>query len=300
MAKGPDRYRNPEGHALRKLYLWISDEEVDVASSPVFAIESDTDIVCDNPIATGSTIFRLGTDTAATSFEVQNDSGAVLFTVEGDGTVTIPGGVSTTYIIADDVALNWGTGSDVTATYVSASNDWVLDNTDVLGSTILRCGTDTGATDFQLQNNSAATLFSMTGAGVCAIAATTTHTGAFSVVGALGASSVLGTTPLIPVVADPGNGNAIPVTGNASVDIQTGAAETNTMAIPTFAGQIIVMTCSVYAVGDRVVTVAGGLNVAGATTITLSAAGQSVALIATTVAGGFVWRVLMNSDAAIA
>jgi len=48
------------------------------------------DLIVDNTNATGSTIVRLGTDTAATDFQVQGDGGTARLTVTGAGTVTAP------------------------------------------------------------------------------------------------------------------------------------------------------------------------------------------------------------------
>ena len=48
------------------------------------------DLIVDNTLATGSSIFRLGTDTSATDFQVQNDSASALLTVDGSGVVTVP------------------------------------------------------------------------------------------------------------------------------------------------------------------------------------------------------------------
>ena len=49
------------------------------------------DLIVDNTNATGSTIVRLGTDTAATDFQVQGDGGTARLTVTGAGTVSVHG-----------------------------------------------------------------------------------------------------------------------------------------------------------------------------------------------------------------
>lgn len=95
-------------------------------------------------------------------------------------------------------------------------------------------------------------------------------------------------------LADPGTGVAIPVTRSASIAITTAAAETNTLAIPTFVGQKLVLSMSVRAVGDRVVTSAQRINTAGNTTITFDTAGDAIVLQAITIAGVLRWQVVVN------
>lgn len=104
---------------------------------------------------------------------------------------------------------------------------------------------------------------------------------------------------LANAISDPGDGVAIPVTASGSVAITTAAAETNTMAIPTFVGQQIALIVDVYAVGDRVVTVASAINQTGNNTITLGAAADMIVLTAMQVAGVLVWRVTANDGAAL-
>jgi|GEM_PF-4082808 len=76
------------------------------------------DLIVDNTLATGSSIFRLGTDTSATDFQVQNNSETALLTVDGSGVVTISGTADNTtalqvtagdvYIIDGDLDLDSG------------------------------------------------------------------------------------------------------------------------------------------------------------------------------------------------
>lgn len=104
---------------------------------------------------------------------------------------------------------------------------------------------------------------------------------------------------LANAIADPGDGQAIPVTASGSVAITTAAAETNTMAIPTFVGQQISLICDVYAVGDRVVTVASTVNQTGNNTLTFGAAADMIVLTAMQVAGVLVWRATANDGVAL-
>ena len=100
--------------------------------------------------------------------------------------------------------------------------------------------------------------------------------------------------PAITSISDPGTGAAIPVGVSAHIAITTAAAETNTLAIPTFVGQKLILICDVYAVGDRVVTVAAAVNQTGNNTLTFGAAGDLIVLEGSQVAGALVWRVTAN------
>jgi hypothetical protein len=100
-------------------------------------------------------------------------------------------------------------------------------------------------------------------------------------------------------VADPGTGVAIPVTRSATINITTAAAETNTLAIPTFVGQLLVLNMNVRAVGDRVVTSAQGINQTGNTIMTFGAARDSISLRAVKVAGALRWVVVHNDGVAL-
>ena len=85
------------------------------------------------------------------------------------GNVDASGGVD---IDADNQSLTIGAGADLTIVHnatntiaTSATGDFVLDNTNVTGSTIMQLGTDTAATDFQVQNNTGTPYLTVTGAG---------------------------------------------------------------------------------------------------------------------------------------
>lgn len=104
---------------------------------------------------------------------------------------------------------------------------------------------------------------------------------------------------LANAIADPGDGQAIPVTASGSIPITTAGAETNTMAIPTFVGQQISLICDVYAAGDRVVTVASAINQTGNNTITFGAAADFIVLTAAQLGGVLVWRVTANDGAGL-
>lgn len=100
-------------------------------------------------------------------------------------------------------------------------------------------------------------------------------------------------------IADPGTGAAIPVTDSGVLMITTAAAETNTLANPTFVGQRLTMICSVYAGGNRVVTSANAINQAGNTIMTFGAAQDFIELVGVTIGGALRWRVAANDGVAL-
>lgn len=94
-------------------------------------------------------------------------------------------------------------------------------------------------------------------------------------------------------------GTAIPVTHSGGFAVTTAAAETNTLADPTYLGQTISIFVDTYAVGDRVITAASRLNQAGNTIITLGAVGAFIKLEAITIAGALKWQVVASDGAAL-
>jgi len=74
-----------------------------------------------------------------------------------------------------------------------------------------------------------------------------------------------------------------------------GAGETNSLAVPTFAGQIL--TISADTVGEsatRIVTVASAINATGNNTLTFDAAGEFISLYGIKLGATFAWRVLAS------
>jgi hypothetical protein len=78
--------------------------------------------------------------------------------------------------VLDNIGVAVGTGVDFTMIHngtdtlvTSATGDLTFDNTSVTGSTIMLLGTDTTATDFQIQNNSAAPIMTVLGSGITQI-----------------------------------------------------------------------------------------------------------------------------------
>jgi hypothetical protein len=103
-------------------------------------------------------------------------------------------------------------------------------------------------------------------------------------------------------LADPGGANAaIGVTRSATVNLTIGSAgaETNTLAIPSFVGQIMLINADTVGTGTRAVTASYGINKAGNTHITFAAARDSVALRAVTVGGALRWEVTATDGASL-
>lgn len=100
-------------------------------------------------------------------------------------------------------------------------------------------------------------------------------------------------------IADPGTGAAIPVTKSGSIAISTLAAETNTLAIPTFQGQRLTLFVDTFAVGARVVTSAQRINQATSTIMTFGAVGDFIVLEGITIGGALRWQVVANDGVAL-
>lgn len=105
----------------------------------------------------------------------------------------------------------------------------------------------------------------------------------------------------VPItVADPGDAAPIPVTRSAIIPITTGAGgETNTLAIPSFLGQRLIITHDVDGGGNRVITAASAINVAGNTIMTFADARDTVELVGIQLAGVLAWEVAWNNGVAL-
>jgi hypothetical protein len=100
-------------------------------------------------------------------------------------------------------------------------------------------------------------------------------------------------------IPDPGTTQPIPVVRSGTIAITTAAAETNTLAIPSFRGQKLVLCVSVYAVGNRVITSSFRINQAGNTIMTFGAVGDCIVLEAVVIAGVLRWQVTANDGVAL-
>lgn len=95
-------------------------------------------------------------------------------------------------------------------------------------------------------------------------------------------------------ISDPGNAAALPTgkTGMIPLKIAAGVTETNTLGRPVQEGlYLFLVAATVGAGGSRVVTVTGGINMTGDTTITFDAEGETAELVSipTSTAGTYRW-----------
>lgn len=95
------------------------------------------------------------------------------------------------------------------------------------------------------------------------------------------------------VIADPGDGQAIPVTSSGTCALVTAGAETRTLAIPTFRGQRLLLFMDTDG-GNGVVTVASPVNEAGNNTLTFDDVGETIELVGITIGGTLAWRIAAN------
>ena len=104
--------------------------------------------------------------------------------------------------------------------------------------------------------------------------------------------------PVTANIADPGAAGAIPVTASGHVDIVTAAAETRTLAAPSFAGQELLVSMKTDG-GDCVITCVTTVNQTGNNTITLNDAGDAVLLVGKVSGTNKRWSVVSNDGAAL-
>lgn len=101
-------------------------------------------------------------------------------------------------------------------------------------------------------------------------------------------------------IADPGDGEAIPVTASGTVMIVTGGSgETGTLADPTFVGQRLTLTMLTDGGGDRVITAASPVNQTGNNTLTFGAVRDTIVLQAIEAAASLEWQVVANDGVAL-
>jgi len=105
--------------------------------------------------------------------------------------------------------------------------------------------------------------------------------------------------PLNNAIADPGDGEAIPITASGTVAIVTEGAETRTLAAPSFVGQELLLYMKTDG-GDAVITCATGINQTGNNTITMNDAGDTLRLVAIEVGANRRWRVVVNDGCTLA
>jgi len=105
--------------------------------------------------------------------------------------------------------------------------------------------------------------------------------------------------PLNNAIADPGDGEAIPVTASGYVPVVTAGAETRTLAAPSFVGQELLLYMKTDG-GDAVITCATGVNQTGNNTITMNDAGDALRLVAIESGANKRWRVVVNDGCTLA
>lgn len=98
---------------------------------------------------------------------------------------------------------------------------------------------------------------------------------------------------------DPGNGAAIAVDRSAYIALESGGAETRTLAVPTFPGQILFLNMITDG-GDIVVTVTDPHIDGTNNTITFNDVGDTVILVgAKQSSSTYGWKLLMNVGASL-
>lgn len=101
-------------------------------------------------------------------------------------------------------------------------------------------------------------------------------------------------------IADPGDGAAIPVTSSGILNLTVGAgAETNTLAIPSFVGQMLIINENVAGAGTRAITCAQAINVGGNTIMTFNAVRDIICLVGVLAANALRWQIAWNTNVAI-
>jgi len=104
--------------------------------------------------------------------------------------------------------------------------------------------------------------------------------------------------PVVANIADPGSAGAIPVTASGHCDIVTAAAETRTLAAPSFEGQELLLAMKTDG-GNCVITCATTVNQTGNNTITMDDAGDAVLLVAKANGANKRWSVVCNDGCAL-
>lgn len=90
-------------------------------------------------------------------------------------------------------------------------------------------------------------------------------------------------------LVDPGDAGQLPIDRSGHVPVVTAAAETRTVAAPSFIGQELLIYMKTDA-GDCVITFAAAYNELGTTIYTLSEVGQFIKLSAVESGSAIVWR----------
>ncbi len=244
-------------------------------------------------------VLRLNADVAEKacgSIVINNPVASTAYHVmqEGGGTVTAYlAGCTATTSVATLAATTLTVSGDSTLT----GNETVGGTLGVTGATTLAAAATVGTT---LGVTGAATLSStLAVTGAATLSSTLAVTGASTLTGAVTFGGKQLATATANVIADPGTGQAIPVTTSGVCMITTAASETNTLAVPAFVGQVLDLICDTYAVGNRVVTASQRINQAANTVMTFGAVGDYIRLIGVKIGGALRWQVVANDGVAL-
>lgn len=113
-------------------------------------------------------------------------------------------------------------------------------------------------------------------------------------------NTVTSVGPATNEIADPGDGEAIPVTASGTVMLVSGASgETRTIADPAFVGQEITLTMLTDGGGDIVLTAASPVNQTGNNTLTFGAVRDTIKLVAIEAAASREWQLVFNDGVAL-
>jgi len=218
-----------------------------------------------------SSRFGGGADRAV--LDVSGEDGSVTF---GDMTITADGSIS----IAGTAVLSGTVANDIT----------------LAGDKFLLAAAGTGGADLSLGTgifkSSSGTNTLMGNVVITGSKTLTTGTGVTTFKGLVKADAAAWSLACAASAA-------LAPTTSGCMAIVTAAAETNTLADPTFVGQVLDIFMDTRAVGDRVITAAHRINQANNTIMTFGAAGDYIRLVGITVAGALRWQVAANDGTAL-
>lgn len=161
---------------------------------------------------------------------------------------------------------------------------------------------NTAAKKTLIKHNKSKGTFAVVGP-VTASTTITAGTGVTATTGNITATAgvLSGLNMLNNTTADPGHNTAIPVTKSTAIILTIGSsgAETNTLAAPTYAGQMLYLCADTVGTGTRVVTCSTRVNKTGNNTITFNAVDDSILLLGVNVGGNLRWRVIYNNSAGL-
>lgn len=218
-------------------------------------------------LLTDDTILRLGNGTASSDIIVYGNSASLGFSWDAS---------ASDLKLEDSSSLMFGTGAGA---FQTGAGDveirWDATDLDMLAAaddTVFKIGNGTNSFDIWAYGNTASDYLLWD-----ASASTLTAVGAADM------------RPLGRVITDPGNAGAIPVVGSGYCPIVTAGAETRTLAAPSYAGQMLLLSMKTDG-GDAVITCSTTLNETGNNTITFADTGDSIMLFAVEEGANLRWR----------